>query len=61
MRDWVDQKTRTGEWRVDSVVGCVDEGRSTRSDAIRSRPAFKRLLDHAVSGRLDVIVVHRRL
>src|SRR5215218_10319545 len=44
-------------WRV--VEEYVDEGKSARGDDLAKRPAFKRLMDDAAAGRLDVVVVHK--
>jgi site-specific DNA recombinase len=37
----------------------AEEGRSARTDRIERRPAFKRMLDDAVDGLIDVVVVHK--
>jgi site-specific DNA recombinase len=37
----------------------IDEGKSARGDAIRKRPAFKRMMEDVESGLLDVVVVHK--
>lgn len=44
-------------WQV--VEECADEGKSARTDRIERRPAFKRLIEDAEAGRLDVVVVHK--
>jgi site-specific DNA recombinase len=37
----------------------ADEGKSARTDRIERRPAFKRMIEDAEAGRLDVVVVHK--
>ena len=37
----------------------VDEGKSARSDNIDKRPAFKDMMEDALVGRFDVLVVHK--
>src|SRR4051794_942039 len=37
----------------------ADEGKSARTDKIERRPAFKRMLEDAADGVLDVVVVHK--
>ena len=37
----------------------VEEGKSARTDNINKRPAFKQMMSDAVSGRFDVLVVHK--
>jgi DNA invertase Pin-like site-specific DNA recombinase len=37
----------------------ADEGKSARGDNIAKRPQFKRLMEDAEDGRLDVVVVHK--
>ena len=37
----------------------VDEGRSARTDDIGKRPRFKAMIDDALAGRVDTIVVHK--
>jgi len=37
----------------------VEEGKSARTDDIRKRPIFKRAMDDALSGKYDVLVVHK--
>ena len=37
----------------------ADEGKSARGDRIEKRPAFRRLLEDAEAGALDVVVVHK--
>jgi DNA invertase Pin-like site-specific DNA recombinase len=37
----------------------IDEGRSARTDDIRKRPQFKRLIDEALQGNFAVVVVHK--
>ncbi len=44
-------------WRV--VEEYADEGKSARGDDIAKRPAFKRMLEDAEAGRLDLVVVHK--
>lgn len=44
-------------WPV--VEEYADEGKSARGDAIEKRPAFKRMMEDAEDGRLDVVVVHK--
>jgi DNA invertase Pin-like site-specific DNA recombinase len=36
-----------------------DEGRSARTDDLRKRPDFRRMLEDAETGRFDVLVVHK--
>jgi site-specific DNA recombinase len=38
----------------------ADEGRSARTDKIEQRPAFKKLIEDAEAGLLDVVCFHRR-
>jgi DNA invertase Pin-like site-specific DNA recombinase len=37
----------------------VDEGKSARTDNIERRPAFKQMVDDALSAKFDVLVVHK--
>ncbi|MDP9375263.1 MAG: recombinase family protein [Chloroflexota bacterium] len=37
----------------------ADEGKSARGDTIEKRPAFKRMMEDAESGVLEVVVVHK--
>ncbi len=37
----------------------VDEGKSARGDQIEKRPAFKRMMEDAEMGRIDVVIVHK--
>ena len=46
-RGWIDAGTNT------------DEGKSTRTDNIKRRPAFSKMAADAMSGRFDVLVVHK--
>ena len=42
------------------VVGeYVDEGKSARSEDVRKRPQFKAMMDDALSGKLDIVAVHK--
>lgn len=43
----------------DSVGEYVDEGKSARTDDINKRPAFKQMTSDALSGKFDVLVVHK--
>src|SRR3954462_2786101 len=36
-----------------------DEGVSARTDDLRKRPEFRRLLEDAEAGRFDVLIVHK--
>ncbi len=44
-------------WGV--VEEYADEGKSARTDRIERRPAFKRMIEDAEAGRLDVVAVHK--
>ena len=44
-------------WEVYGVY--VDKGKSARSDDISKRPQFKALIDAALSGQIDVVIVHK--
>ncbi len=44
-------------WRV--VEEYADEGKSARTDRIERRPAFKRMIEDAEAGKLDVVAVHK--
>lgn len=44
-------------WEV--IKEYVDEGKSARTDNVSKRPQFKALMDDALSGKVDVIVVHK--
>jgi DNA invertase Pin-like site-specific DNA recombinase len=37
----------------------IDEGKSARSDNINKRPAFKDMVNDALNGKFDVLVVHK--
>ena len=37
----------------------IDEGKSARSDNIDKRPAFKEMMEDALAGKFDVLVVHK--
>ena len=37
----------------------IDEGKSARTDDINKRPDFKRMMGDALSGKFDVLVVHK--
>jgi DNA invertase Pin-like site-specific DNA recombinase len=37
----------------------IDEGKSARTDNINRRPAFKEMVDDALAGKFDVLVVHK--
>ena len=42
------------------VVGeYVEEGKSARSEDIRRRPQFRAMMDDALSGKLDIVAVHK--
>ena len=40
------------------VVVYREEGRSARNESIRKRPVFRQLLEDAVAGKFDVVIVH---
>lgn len=44
-------------WTIAEVY--VDEGKSARGDTVSKRPAFKRMMEDAEAGLLDVVVVHK--
>jgi site-specific DNA recombinase len=44
-------------WTITEVY--VDEGTSARGDPMSKRPAFKRMMEDAEAGLLDVVVVHK--
>lgn len=44
-------------WRIADEY--ADEGKSARGDKIEKRPAFKRMMEDAESGRIDVVIVHK--
>jgi DNA invertase Pin-like site-specific DNA recombinase len=44
-------------WEVASEY--VDEGKSARGDTISKRPAFRRMMEDAEAGLLEVVVVHK--
>jgi len=44
-------------WAIEAIYR--DEGRSARSDDIRSRPQFSTMLADVEAGHLDVVVVHK--
>jgi len=37
----------------------IDEGKSARTDNIDKRPAFKEMMEDALAGKFDVLVVHK--
>ena len=37
----------------------IDEGKSARTDNIDKRPAFKQMMENALAGKFDVLVVHK--
>ena len=43
-------------WRA---VVYAEEGKSARTDDAAKRPTFRRLLEDAEAGRIDVVVVHK--
>ena len=43
----------------DAYQEYIDEGKSARSDNINKRPAFKDMVTDALSGRFDVLIVHK--
>lgn len=47
----------TRGWTLAEVY--VDEGKSARGDTVNKRPAFKRMMEDAEAGLLDVVVVHK--
>lgn len=47
----------TRGWTLAEVY--VDEGKSARGDSVNKRPAFKRMMEDAEAGLLDVVVVHK--
>ncbi len=48
---------RTQNW--DDTIEYIDADKPARSDSIEKRPAFKRMLEDAEDGLIDVVLVHK--